>query len=102
MATAENTQTEKQQDEVLSPKDIRGAVNYVYVNNSQVSASHVDVHIAFGEIIPTVGVQPRVGVIMSLHHSKAFIRALSSVIEEVEKKLGGIPVIKPETNPLGS
>jgi len=93
MDLPEKEQVQLEQEHSLEVKDIRGEVNYVYVNNSQFSASHTDLHIAFGEAIPSAGVQPRVGVAMSLHHAKTFLVVFSRVLESVEEKIGKIEIL---------
>lgn len=62
--------------------------SYVYVNSSQTQGSNWDVRIVFSERFGTK-VEPRVGIVMSHQHAKAFLRALTHTISQLEKAIGG-------------
>ena len=66
--------------------DIRGAVAYTYVNHARISGSEKDIYIAFGEIIPTVELQPRIGVNMSVEYAKRFLESFTEVLSSIEKR----------------
>src|SRR6266849_3013310 len=63
-------------------------VSYTYVNSSQTVGTNWDVRIVFGERFGTK-VEPRMGVVMSHQHAKAFLGTLGSTIERIERAIGG-------------
>jgi hypothetical protein len=76
----------------------------VYTNNAQIGFSNWDAWIQFGEILGEregrLLVAPKVRVVMSLQHVKAFLTALNDSIAKFESTFGDIgQFVRDDTNP---
>ncbi|HKO43144.1 MAG TPA: DUF3467 domain-containing protein [Pyrinomonadaceae bacterium] len=84
--------------------EIPSKVPSVYANNVSIGFSNWDAWIQFGELAGEregkLLVQPRLRVVMSLEHTKAFISALQDSVSQFEEQFGEIKlygVTTPET-----
>jgi hypothetical protein len=71
------------------------AVEYAYINSSQVSGNNWDIRFVFSERLPNEAIKPRVGVVMSHNHAKAFLRLLQNTVDNIEKMMGSEIIFKP-------
>src|SRR5262249_20315106 len=65
-------------------------VSYIYVNRSLASGSSWDIRFTFGEDTPSGKTIPRVGIVMSPQHAKAFAKLVASTVKQFEERLGEI------------
>ncbi len=69
--------------------------SFVYVNSAEIQANNWDVRLVFGERLPNDTSEPRVGLVMSHQHFKAFADAVATqlkALEEVFGKISFLPV----------
>ena len=68
-------------------------VDYVYVNTMQATVTLNDLHLAFGQQLPSDQIVPKVGLTMSLHCAKQLHTVLGAMLTraEAEVKHLGLP-----------
>lgn len=81
----------------------------VYSNNVAIKFTNWDAGLLFGEIVPqgigedeTLAIRPRVRIMMSHSHLKAFAEALKATLESFENAMGEIKVISASASPSSS
>lgn len=77
-------------DEPNIREELWEKVPYVYVNATQTQGSNWDLRILFSERLPKGSVEPRVAVVMSPQHAKAFLEALTTTVNGLENLIGPI------------
>jgi len=103
MGTEEKTQTQPQQDQAtaqlstaqLLPPEVLEKIQYVYVNNTYLYGSNWDIRFVFAERSPSDKVEPRVGIVMSYQHAKAFLEVFTTQIKNIESAMGEIKYTSP-------
>lgn len=94
MDTVDKTPTEPQPKMELTtsqlPPDTDEKIKYIYINNTFLFISNWDVRFVFAERLPTDKVEPRVGIVMSHQHAKAFLEVFTANIKGLEAMMGEI------------
>src|SRR5258708_734477 len=72
---------------------IRQVEDFTYINAAFTTATNWDVRIVFAERLPSDKTVPRVSIVMSHQHAKAFLTTLATNIARLEQLGGPIKIL---------